>query len=352
VAIGVGVAVTAWKGLSAAADFYAKRQRLAAASVGADYGAIQAAANGLITKTEAMQLAAAAMNTEFALSQDKMESVAQFMIVLRNQGNDLADVQKRVTQAIVEGNTEALVPFGIFVKEATHTLDAQNAILREVEKQNLKYANSMDIAGDASRRFAVAMQDSRDAAKSFFGEAKENIDQFLFTISGLEYSQGIDKEVALHNRLFRQNRREMAAQQKIVDELERQAVARHAEITVLINADYLEENLGIPYARDVSSPIAKLLLDPTGQEFTKLGNRLTELARAAQKLAAQRTVKRRKHHGGGRATVEDILTPDAARGAKGAIGAPRRRAQYRDRSRRWSHRQGDAGASGAATGTR
>ena len=160
-------------GLRKAGDavaFFAKTAQLQAAAAGADIGRIQDAAQGLITEQEALAFAAAALNTEFKLNQKEMENVARFMIVLRNQGNDLATVQTRLTQAIVEGNSRALRPFGVIVDGTTGKLETQKGILEEITKQNEAYAGSLDLAGDAALRMAVKTEDATDRVKNAIGE--------------------------------------------------------------------------------------------------------------------------------------------------------------------------------------
>ena len=153
-----------------AVKFFAKTAQLEAAAAGADISRIQDAAQGLITQQEALSFAAAALNTEFKLNQQEMENVARFMIVLRNQGNDLATVQTRLTQAIVEGNSRALRPFGVIVDGTTGKLQTQKDILAEITKQNETYAGSLDLAGDAALRMAVKTEDATDRLKNAIGE--------------------------------------------------------------------------------------------------------------------------------------------------------------------------------------
>jgi hypothetical protein len=174
-ALAAGAVVLAWKKGSEAADFYAKRTQLAAAASGADIKAIQGAARGLITETEALNFAAAALNTEFNLNQEEMEQVAKFMIVLRNQGNDLAVVQDKLTKAIVEGNSRALRKFGVIVHGSSGKLETQKKILEEVRKQNVLFGDSLELATDQFQRMAIAGTDAAEELKEAWGVAAIHI---------------------------------------------------------------------------------------------------------------------------------------------------------------------------------
>lgn len=199
VAAGVASAVVAYKGLTAAANSYAKHQQLIAAAAGADIKAIQNAARGLLTETEALTFAAAAQNTAFQLSQEQMEIAAKAMISLRNQGNDFAEVQKRVTQAVVEGNSEALKPFGIIVKGASGEAETFTKVMAALAEEASKTTANMELAGDAALEAAVRMDDATlrmSNALGSLGQSKgmqilqnvlsDAVDGFAFVLNGFE----------------------------------------------------------------------------------------------------------------------------------------------------------------------
>ena len=170
-AIGVAAVGAAYRAIGASVDFFLERTQQAFASSEADIGRIQAAARGLITEQEALTFAAAALNTEFKLSQQQMEDVAKFMIVLRNQGNDLREVQDKLTKAIVQGNSRALINFGVIVDGTTGKLETQTAIFEEIRKQNLAFGDELLITGDSFQQMAVAGQNAMDNLKASVGEA-------------------------------------------------------------------------------------------------------------------------------------------------------------------------------------
>lgn len=169
VTAGVAALTGAFQAASAGLESFKQRSQLQAATIGGNIEQIQSAAKGLITETEAMQFAAAAMNTEFDVSQKQMETAAKAMIALRNQGNDLVDVQNRVTQAIVEGNTEALKPLGIQAKASSGTVEGFNTVMEELAKQANSASYEMSTGADEMAQAQVEWKDAMEEAKSAIG---------------------------------------------------------------------------------------------------------------------------------------------------------------------------------------
>ena len=96
-AIGLGVA--AYKLLKDASKEWAAESRLHAVTVGIDIDKIQKATMGLVTSDEALAFAAKSVTGAFKLTQEQMELVAKFSLVLRNRGFDLAEVQNALGDA-------------------------------------------------------------------------------------------------------------------------------------------------------------------------------------------------------------------------------------------------------------
>lgn len=162
IAAGITAVIGIYKGLEAALERYAKVSQLRAATVSTDIGAIKRAAGGLLTEYQALQFAAAALNTDFKLNQREMEQVSRFMINLRNQGNDLTTVYNEVTKALVEGNTEGLKKFGIVVKAQAGSLEAHHKIMQRIAVENLAAGNNIERAGDSAMQAKVQWQDALD----------------------------------------------------------------------------------------------------------------------------------------------------------------------------------------------
>jgi len=209
-ALGVGAVVGAYKTLTAAAEFYAKRQQLVTASAGANINAIQSAARGLITQTQALEFAAAAQNTEFKLSQKEMETVAKAMVSLRNQGNDWLDVQRRLTQAVVEGNAEALKPFGVIVEGSTGKLETHKKVMAALTVEAGKLADGVTVAGDAFLQSQVKIQDWVDDVKAGVGEATNEVLELLMNMErALERVLGVSGGTESDIKRLRIERAEM-----------------------------------------------------------------------------------------------------------------------------------------------
>jgi len=170
VAVGVGAVVGAYKLLSDSADFYAKRQQLVAASAGADIAGIEQAAQGLLTTTEALTFAAAAQNTAFNISQKEMEVAARAMISLRNQGNELADVQRDVTQALVEGSGEPLKKYGLGIKGAAGEVETFKNLMAGLRVEADKTAKGTKIAGDEALAAGIQFKNATDKLRLELGK--------------------------------------------------------------------------------------------------------------------------------------------------------------------------------------
>jgi hypothetical protein len=162
VAAGVGLAVGAYKALTAAAERYSEVSVLETAAVGANIAKIQSSAGGLLTRYQSLTLAAAAQNTQWKLSQTQMEQVAKFMIVLRNRGHDLAEVQNEVTKAIVEGNVEGLKKFGVVIQDVKPGLQAHEALMARIAAENTKAGDNILRAGDDAKKAGVQWKDAID----------------------------------------------------------------------------------------------------------------------------------------------------------------------------------------------
>lgn len=168
VAGAIGIAVGAYKVLSAAAKEYAKEERLRAATVGIDIDKIQKATMGLITSDEALAFAAKGVTGAFKLTQEQMELVAKFSVVLRNRGFELTEVQNALGEAFQKGSTRGLKEFGINISESAGTHAAFAAMMAEIAKQANAAGDALARPGDemvqASTKWADAMDNIGDAA--------------------------------------------------------------------------------------------------------------------------------------------------------------------------------------------
>lgn len=140
---------------------------------------LQEASRGLISEFKLMSFAAATLNTDFKLNQQQMNEVAKFMIVLRNQGNDLSAVYTDVTKALVEGNAEGLKKFGIVIKAQAGTLAGHHAIMKRIAEENAKAGDNILIAGDKTKQAQVAMANTFRDVKLIIGSVAESFAPLL-----------------------------------------------------------------------------------------------------------------------------------------------------------------------------
>lgn len=131
---------------------------------------LQKASQGLISEFDLLQLAGAAANTEFQTTQDELNEVAEFMIRLRNEGNDLTKVQTNLTKAIVEGNARGLREFGVFVEGATGKAETHRAILDKIIESNIRGGKVAALAGDDIQRLGIDMEDAGKRWSAAIGE--------------------------------------------------------------------------------------------------------------------------------------------------------------------------------------
>ena len=182
VGIAVGAVGAAYLVAKESFDTYAENARLQSAAAGANIDALRKSSHGLLEEQKLLKFAAAAMNTDFKLSQSEMQEVSKYMIVLRNQGNDLEEVYREVTKAIVETNTEGLKKFGVQVKAASGTLEAHEQIMQRIREENNKAGNDIERAGDQITQATNQIADAFRELKIILGGILEMITPI---ISGL-----------------------------------------------------------------------------------------------------------------------------------------------------------------------
>lgn len=160
---------------------------LAAASSGANIERIQNATQGLITGTESMRLAAAGLNAEFVLTQEEIEKVSRFLLVLRDRGiTDTQRAAERLGEAIRESNVNAFEEWGFIIDETSGTLEAHNAIMKTITEQNALFTDSMlALQGDEVQRGLVQLSDFWSDLQVNIGRATIATLRYLGLVQGL-----------------------------------------------------------------------------------------------------------------------------------------------------------------------
>jgi hypothetical protein len=176
-AAGVAAVGGAYYGAQKALDAYVKDAQMKHASMGISIKGLQAASHGLLTEMQAMQLAAAGLNTEWGISQKQAEGVAEWIANLYHQGNDLNQVFETMKKSIAEGGVEELQKFGIQLRNVKGQLETKgeagfNALMAEAANQVGTFA---DVAGDDAVRASNQLKDATRNLGVQFGELARNV---------------------------------------------------------------------------------------------------------------------------------------------------------------------------------
>lgn len=170
IAVGVGSAVVAFKAAKVAFRAFADDAQLRGAAAGISLEKLRKASQGLISDYDLLSQAGALQNTTFKLNQEEMEEVIKFMLILRKQGNDMAEVQARVTKAFVKGKVEALEPFGVVVENVGTKVEKAANLMRAMREENAKFSGSLEIAGDDAKKVGIKLANAFQDAKVALGQ--------------------------------------------------------------------------------------------------------------------------------------------------------------------------------------
>jgi hypothetical protein len=172
--IGVVAAVTgSYIALKKSWEAYAQRQKSLATGAGKDLGGLRKASRGLVSDTKLLNIESQLLNGAFKITSSEVKDALKGMIALSKQDNELADVTREVTKALVEGNVEGLKKFGISAKETVGTVEAFKLILKELRKEVRKLDGDLDVAGDNTKRSFVKLTNATDNLKIEFGKFAE-----------------------------------------------------------------------------------------------------------------------------------------------------------------------------------
>jgi hypothetical protein len=170
VGVAVGAVGAAWYAAQRSIEAYQKHSQLVTASAGSNLDRLRKASQGLATDLELLSFSAAAMNGGFKITNEEMEVATRAMLSLRKQGNDFNEVQKEVTKALVEGNSEGLKKFGLIVKTESDTLKGFQDIMAALRVEAGKFGGDFSIAGDESKRASVSLANGLRDLKVAFGQ--------------------------------------------------------------------------------------------------------------------------------------------------------------------------------------
>jgi hypothetical protein len=162
VAIGVGAVAGAYVVLSKSAAAYAEQQQKIAQAGELSFKALADATTNLITEQQALHMAAQLNNGAFEITQQQMETAGKAAVILGQQTGDLEGSLNDVTQALVEGNVEALKKYGIMAEGTSDTVSGFNGIMDKLNEKLVANAGFSQAAGTEIQRAGNRWQDALD----------------------------------------------------------------------------------------------------------------------------------------------------------------------------------------------
>lgn len=127
--------------------------------------AMEEASRGLVTETDLLTVANAALRSDFALQADQLDDVAKFMLVLRDRGAEQTDVVNQLSMALREANVDALEEFGVKVEATSGTMEAQEAIIKRIQEEVGKMSDDFQLAGEDVIKSQVSWKNATDDFK-------------------------------------------------------------------------------------------------------------------------------------------------------------------------------------------
>lgn len=170
IAAGVASVVGAVKIAVASLNEFHRGVELAEATRGVNLERLRASSRGLKSDMELLEFAAKTNAGAFKLTNDQMNLVVRAMEVYEDRGHDSRRVTDALTKAVIEGNTEALKPFGVLVHENGTKAERFQAIMKALTKDVEAAGEASDAGADAWQRQGVAFQNSMSRIKQSIGE--------------------------------------------------------------------------------------------------------------------------------------------------------------------------------------
>lgn len=276
--LGFGAVVGAVHSARVASDRFAAHSRLTFAAGQADLEGMQRASRGLIKEMDLLQIAAALQNGSFEVSNEQMRIATKAMIALRNQGNDFAEVQREVTRALVEGNTEGLKKFGVLAKGASDTQEGFNAAMRAFNDLAQTAEANMDMVGDSALRMRTSADQLWDSIVVGAGNAVEAVANLVFTVAGLE--DELDRAQASAQRNAMMVARRLAAQDAAAEHRRRSRASARA----FVGSPEFQNFVG-----DVGGALMPLV-KAVGKDLDTLGQRILKIVDGKTKFKVEELI--------------------------------------------------------------
>jgi len=192
--------VVARKGFEA----FREDAQLQIAATGANIDAMASSSRGLLKEQQLLKLAGQGLNSEFKSSQKELEIASKFVVTLRNRGVELEQALDKVGQAIQENNIEPLKEFGFVIDAQNETLDAHNAILARMAKENETVAANTELATDQITRQGVSTADAMQKIMVAVGQMAIAMEPLISALGGVAQSiAGIVDQSTAFDRMMR-----------------------------------------------------------------------------------------------------------------------------------------------------
>ena len=293
IAVGIGVVTGAYMTLKKSMGDFQRHMQLTHAAAGINISQLQKASHGLLTEWQLMEFAAAGTTGVWKLNQKQLETVANWITVLRNEGKNLSDVFETMKKAIQSGGVEELQRLGIRIQNVKGQLarkgseEGLNGLMAEAQKQMGRF---VDIAGDdsirASNNFANATKHMSTALGALAQSLAPVVDLLAKAVegwarfgSGLRYGfgeRGSILRTAVEGTGEAQMRADAALLQIRLDE----AVTRHRMAWLRRNDELIEKE-----AREVIR--LRRLLEWAKPGGSRWANYYAEQARNSPEVQAQ-----------------------------------------------------------------
>lgn len=179
----VGSVAAAYKLAGDSLEVFSKRQVDRAASAKFDIDGLKTATRGLVSETKLLEVAAAAANGAFEVSQKELEGMLRGTIALKNQGNDLNKTLDAMTKLVVEGNADGLKPMGITIKEATGSAAALEAGLARLSKEGEGAFFAMRHSSDDFAASQVRLKDTFERVRESIGRLLIQLEPFFAKVA-------------------------------------------------------------------------------------------------------------------------------------------------------------------------
>jgi hypothetical protein len=171
----VGLALdTLGKAYAAAKDamkVYGETLKLETATAGINIDRLSEAFGGLINRHDLMTMAAQTSNGVLALNQGQMETLGKAAIALKNNGFELEDALKKLTEAAVKGSVGGLDDLGLKIKEGSSRAETLKNMMTELNRVIGEGSVAAKNEADAVQQLSVQWENATAKAKGYAAQA-------------------------------------------------------------------------------------------------------------------------------------------------------------------------------------